>query len=149
MSVFRKKSDTQKIVVPVGSAPCTMQFSFVNNYSTLLQKSRLKYKIRVIPPSVETLQLGRTKRTIASINFLESEIVSQREQVQEFTNRVDELDQEATKLSLEINEMEEKIEKIQAEEERLKKLIPPAETKTQSPQRRVSDNDGGKYFNEM
>lgn len=126
-----------------------MQFSFVNNYSTLLQKSRLKYKIRVIPPSVETLQLGRTKRTISSINFLESEIVSQREHVQEFTNRVDELDQEASKLSLEISEMEEKIEKIQAEEERLKKLIPPAETKTKSPQRRVSDNDGGKYFNEM
>lgn len=149
MSPFRQKSDTQKIVVPAGSAPCTMQFAFTNNYSTLLQKVRLGYTIRVIPPSVETLQLGRSKRAISALNFLESEIVSQREDIQEFTSRIEELDQEATRLSLEIIEMTEKLEKIQAEEERLQKLIPPAETKTQSPGRRISGKDGNEYFNEM
>lgn len=149
VSPFRQKSDTQKIVVPAGSAPCTMQFAFTNNYSTLLQKVRLGYTIRVIPPSVETLQLGRSKRAISALNFLESEIVSQRESVQEFTSRVDELDREATRLSLEITEMEEKIEKIQAEEERLKKLIPPEKTETQSPGKRIRGNDGSKYFNKM
>merc|ERR1711935_381176 len=62
MSLFRKKSDTHKILVPAGSAPCTMQLAFTNTYSTLLEKVRVGYKIRVTPPSAETLKLGRDRR---------------------------------------------------------------------------------------
>ena len=123
MSLFRKKSDTQKILVPAGSAPCTMQFLFTNAYATLLEKVRLGYKIRVIPPAVETIKLGRTRRTKSSINFLESEITSQREILVESTARVAELDRDAARLQNAINEKAAKLEMIQAEEERLKNLL--------------------------
>lgn len=122
-SLFRKKSDTQKILVPAGSAPCTMQFLFTNTYSTLLEKVRLGYKIRIIPPTAETIKLGRTRRAKSSIKFLESEITSQREILRESTARVTELDRDAARLQNAISEKAAKLELIKAEEERLKNLL--------------------------
>lgn len=123
-----------------------MQFSFTNSYSTLLEKVRLGYKIRVIPPSIETVKLGRTRRTISSINFLESEISSQREVLRESTARVEELDRDAARLQNEINERTAKLELIKAEEERLKNLISSART---PPSRTKGINGDGRnsYFN--
>ncbi len=150
MELFRKKSDTQKILVPAGSAPCTMQFSFTNSYSTLLEKVRLGYKIRVIPPSVETVKLGRTRRTKSSINFLQSQIASQREVLKESSARVAELDRDAARIQNEINERTAKLEQIKAEEERLKNLIgsarPPSRTNTRT-NPRINGDGGNSYFN--
>ena len=146
-TLFQKKSDTQKILVPAGSAPCTMQFSFTNNYSTLLEKVRLGYKIRVIPPAVETLKLGRTRRTKSAINFLESEIASQREILKESTARVAELDLDAIRLQNEIYEKTAKLELIKAEEDRLRDLLgsarPPSRTI------RVNGDRSDFHFNEF
>ena len=123
MTPFRKRSDTQKILIPAGSAPCTMQFAFSNDYSTLLERVRLGYKIRVIPPPVEAIKLGRRRRTTSSLNFLESEISSQRELLKTSTVRVAGLDRDAIRLQNEINEKAAKLESIRAEEIRLKKVL--------------------------
>jgi hypothetical protein len=144
-SLFRKKSDTQRILVPAGSAPCTMQFAFTNTYSTLLEKVRVGYKIRVTPPSAETLKLGRDRRTKSSLNFLESEILSQREILQKSTIRVAELNRDTTRLQDEINKRIAKLESIQAEEECLKNLLGSA--RSQSPTNRINGNNN--YFNEF
>ena len=44
MGPFLKHARTEKILVPIGSAPCIMQFKFQNNQSTLLEKVSLSYK---------------------------------------------------------------------------------------------------------
>ena len=147
MALFRKRSDTQKILVPAGSAPCTMQFVFANTYATLLEKVRVGYKIRVIPPTAETIKLGRKRRAESCLDFLESEIISQREIFKQSSIRVAEIDQDATRLQNEINKRTAELESIQAEEERLRSMIgasrrgPPP-----SPRGRIN---GNKYFNEF
>jgi len=123
MTPFRKRSDTQKILVPAESAPCTMQFLFTNNYSTLLEKVHLGYQIRVIPPSIETIQLGRRRRTKSSLKFLESEVLSQREILKTSAIRVAELDRDAIRLQNDINEKIARLDSIRAEEESLRKML--------------------------
>ena len=122
-----------------------MQFAFTNTYSTLLEKVRVGYKIRVTPPSAETLKLGRDRRTKSSLNFLESEILSQREILQKSTIRVAELERDTTRLQDEINKRIAKLESIQAEEECLKNLLGSA--RSQSPTIRINRNNN--YFNEF
>ena len=145
MSPFKKKIDAQKIVVPTGNAPCTMQFAFTNNGSTLLESVRFGYKIRVIPPSVETLKLGRTRRTQSSLKFLDSEVSSQREILETTKVSLTELDRDIAKLQTEINEKSSKLESIQVEEERLKKEVSAARRHSLTQIRFKSD----KYFNEL
>ena len=123
MAPFTKRTDTQKIVVSAGSTPCTMQFAFTNNGSTLLESVRLGYQIRVIPPSVETIKLGRSRRTKSSLKFLESEISSQREILETTIVSVVELERYVAKLQVEINEKSLELESILVEEELLKKQL--------------------------
>jgi len=146
MAPFLKKSDTQKIVVPAGSAPCTMQFKFANNYATLLEKVRLNYTIRVIPPSAETVMLGRKRRTKASLESLEVEILSQREILKTSKLRVAELQRDEMDLQNKIDEKSDQLESIRAEEERLKNLLSAAKQQAQIPKK---TSDGNKFLNEF
>ena len=145
MAPFRKRSDTDKVLVPAGSAPCTMQFKFANNYSTLLEKVRLGYKIRVTPPPVETIKLGRRRRAKASLDILESELSSQRKILETSTTRVTELEREAIELQNQMNEKFTKLESIRADEERLKNLLGSAGGQ----QRPTNGNDSNNYLNDF
>lgn len=144
ISSFGKKTDSERIVVPAGCAPCTMQFKFANNYSTLLEKVQLDYKIRVIPPSAETIKLGRRRRAKSSLQLLESELSSQREILKTSNSQVAELEREAMELQNEIINKGAKVEAIRADEERLKKLMG-----SLGPQTLTKKVDSGKFFNDF
>jgi len=104
MSPFLKRSSTDKILIPAGSAPCTMQFKFKNKHSTLLEKVFLSYRIIVTPPSVETVRLGRRRRAKATLDLLESKLISHREILETSSAKVMKLEREAIDLQTEINE---------------------------------------------
>ncbi|VEU40825.1 unnamed protein product, partial [Pseudo-nitzschia multistriata] len=144
MTSFRKKTESESIVVPAGCAPCTMQFKFANNYKTLLEKVRLGYEIRVIPPSEETIKLGRRKRAKSALELLESKLSSQREILKTSNARVADLERQAIELEKEIIEKSSKLESIQADEERLKKYL--ESERSQPSTRRIDSN---KYFNDF
>ena len=148
MTPFRKKSETDKVLVPAGSAPCTMQFKFANNHSSLLENVRLGYKIRVTPPPVETIKLGRRRRAKASLDILESELSSQREILETSTTRVTELEREAIELQNEINEKLAKLESIRADEERLKKLLGSTSTRGQQRPSNGSNSHSHRFLND-
>ena len=130
--------------MPAGCAPCTMQFKFANNYSTLLEKVRLDYKIRVIPPSAETIKLGRRRRANSSLKLLESELSSQREILKTSNAHVAELEREAMELQDEIISKGAEVEAIRADEERLKKLMG-----STGPQGLTKKVDSSKFFNDF
>ena len=145
MAPFRKSVDTRKILVPAGSAPCTMQFIFTNTYSTLLEKVRLGYKIRVIPPSIEALKLGRERRLKSSLDFLESETSSQRKSLEKLTIRLTELDLEATRLKDEISEKITEFDSVLSREQNLKRVL-----QTSKESKKISNVvDSNKYLNEF
>jgi len=145
MSPFKTKTDTQKIVVPAGNAPCTMQFAFTSNGSTLLESVRFGYEIRVIPPSLETIKLGRIRRTQSSLEILESELSSQREILETTKVSLIELDRDVAQLQTEINEKSLKLESIRVEEERRKKEVSAAPGQSLTQPRFKTD----KYFNDF
>eukprot|EP00536_Pseudo-nitzschia_multiseries_P002940 jgi/Psemu1/236216/estExt_Genewise1.C_420003 len=151
MTTFRKKTETESIVVPAGCAPCTMQFKFANSYSTLLEKARVGYKIRVIPPSAETIKLGRRRRAESSLKLLESELESQRQILETSNARVVDLERQAMELQNDIIEKSAKLETIMADEERLKKVLDSVgqqqQQQQQQPTRRGLESD--KFFNDF
>lgn len=104
MSPFLKRSNTDKILIPAGSAPCTMQFKFENKHSTLLEKVFLSYEIKVTPPSVETIRLGRRRRAKATLDLLDSKLISHREILEISSAKVMELEREAIDLQTQMNE---------------------------------------------
>jgi predicted nucleic acid-binding Zn-ribbon protein len=126
-----------------------MQFTFTNYYSTLLEKVRLGYKIRVIPPSVEAINLGRRRRTKSSLDFLESEISSQRDILETATMRAADLNQDVMRLQNDIDEKIAEIESILAEEGRLKKVLDSATSGPPLPKNKVTRRvNSNKFLNE-
>jgi uncharacterized protein (UPF0335 family) len=130
-------------LIPAGSAPCTIQFKFENNYSSLLEKVRLSYKIKVTPPSVETIRLGRRRRAEATLNLLESKLLSQRQILETTSAKVIELEGETADLQNEINERIGRIESVRADEERLREMLGVRE------QQRPKNNNNDNYLNEL
>ncbi|MGK3735879.1 MAG: hypothetical protein ACI90V_002720 [Bacillariaceae sp.] len=120
-----------------------MQFKFENNYSSLLEKVRLSYKIKVTPPSVETIRLGRRRRAEATLNLLESTLLSQRQIFETTSAKVVELEGETTDLQNEINEKIGRIESVRADEERLREMLGVRE------QQRPPKNNNNNYLNEF
>merc|ERR1712238_394458 len=104
MSPFLKRSNSDKILIPAGSAPCTMQFKFKNKHSTLLERVFLSYRIIVTPPSVETVRLGRRRRAKATLDLLESKLISHREILKTASAKVMKLEREGIDLQTEMNE---------------------------------------------
>jgi len=122
-----------------------MQFIFTNTYSTLLEKVRLGYKIRVIPPSIEALKLGRERRLKSSLDFLESETSSQRKSLEKLTIRLTELDLEATRLKDEISEKITEFDSVLSREQNLKRIL-----QTSKESKKISNVvDSNKYLNEF
>lgn len=106
MGPFLKHASTEKILVPIGSAPCIMQFKFQNNHSTLLEKVSLSYKIKVTPPSVNTIQLGRRRRARATLDLLEHQTLKNS------CVKMKELQREVEYLEKEMNKTVAKIESL-------------------------------------
>merc|ERR1712238_357044 len=104
MSPFLKRSNSDKILIPAGSAPCTMQFKFKNKHSTLLERVFLNYRIIVTPPSVETVRHGRRRRAKATLDLLESKLISHREILKTASAKVMKLEREGIDLQTEMNE---------------------------------------------
>ena len=122
-----------------------MQFIFTNTYSTLLEKVRLGYKIRVIPPSIQALKLGRERRLKSSLDFLESETSSQRKSLEKLTIRLTELDLEATRLKDEISEKITEFDSVLSREQNLKRIL-----QTSKESKKISNVvDSNKYLNEF
>ena len=120
-----------------------MQFKFENNYSSLLEKVRLSYKIKVTPPSVETIRLGRRRRAEATLNLLESKLLAQRQIIVTTSAKVIELEGETTELQNKMNEKIGKIESLRADEERFREMLGVTE------QQRPKNNNNNKYLNEL
>lgn len=103
------------------------------------------YKIRVIPPSIEALKLGRERRLKSSLDFLESETSSQRKSLEKLTIRLTELDLEATRLKDEISEKITEFDSVLSREQNLKRIL-----QTSKESKKISNVvDSNKYLNEF
>ena len=83
----------------------------------------MNYKIRVIPPSIETLQLGRRRRAKSTLDLVESKLSSRRGMLETLSSQLAVLEQEATEIQNKIKDINSKLELIRADEENLKKLL--------------------------
>ena len=106
------------VLVGAASAPCTLQFKFENNQSTLLDKVTISYDIKVISPSRELLLETRRLRAESCLRIIEQSL-------RDASNRskLGDLKDEISKLQTEIEKKIEGIDSIIDEERRWNALI--------------------------
>ena len=86
----------------VGSVPCTLVFSFDNEYSWFREK-RVSYTITVTPPKITNVVKGRRLRAKKALEVVKGDI-------SEMEERHDAISQEKTSLEDEIKQMEQELE---------------------------------------
>ena len=86
----------------VGSVPCTLVFSFDNEYSWFREK-RVSYTITVTPPKITNVVKGRRLRAKKALEVVKGDI-------SEMEERHDAINQEKTSLEDEIKQMEQELE---------------------------------------
>jgi hypothetical protein len=96
----RGVSMTDNLLVSGGSTPCTLQFEFANPNAMSIE---LGYRIRVIPPPIETVQEGRRRRARACLSFLEDD-------GEEWQSRNTAVQQNLSILSREVEDLERQVE---------------------------------------
>ena len=106
------------VLVGAASAPCTLQFKFENNQSTLLDKVTISYDIKVISPSRELLLATRRLRAESCLRIIEESLLDARNR-----SKLGDLNNEISKLETGIERKIEEIDSLTDEERRWNALI--------------------------
>lgn len=106
------------ILVGAASAPCTLQFKFENNHSTLLEKVIVSYNIKVTSPSRELLLEIRRLRTESCLKAIGKGM-----QRMSSESKPSDLKDEIMKLKDDIEKRNKEIDLLMDEERRWNALI--------------------------
>ena len=99
-------------------APCTLQFKFENNLSTLLDKVVVSYDIKVTSPSRELLREARRRRTESCLRAVEEDLRGMNG-----GSKSNDLEEEIAKLQTQIDMKGEELSSLKDEEGRWIALI--------------------------
>jgi len=98
----------------VGTVPCTLVFTFDNQYSWITEKSAT-YKITVTPPSKENVMAGRRRRAKATLKSVNEDASSAGERLENANTQKSSLESTIEKLEKELEESKKNLEAVTKE----------------------------------
>jgi hypothetical protein len=92
----------------VGTIPCMIKFSFVNDYSWMREKI-ISYRITVTPPSSESLLQSRTSRAQTCLTIVEKDLHNH------ITPKLKQVQDKKTQLQDQITALQKQLQDLQME----------------------------------
>ena len=99
----------------VGAVPCTLIFSFDNEYSWFREK-QVSYKITVTPPSKENIISGRRRRAKSALKVVTDNLASEEGRLTKTSMQRSELEAEIARMEKELAEKQKSLDVATKEE---------------------------------